>query len=119
MSACRNNRILASTEHYLRLHRHDRVALLCAGAAYQMEEEADQVEEAVLGSSLLEALVLQAAIASRVASLWADAAYQMEEEADQAEEAVLGSSLLKATVLQAAMTALEAHTAAVIEAALA
>ena len=43
-----------------------------------MEEEADQVEEAVLGTSLVEALVLQAAIAGRVAFLWAEAAYQME-----------------------------------------
>ena len=84
-----------------------------------MEEEADQVEEAVLGTSLVEALVLQAAIAGRVALLWADAAHQMEEEADQVEEAVLGSSLLEALVLQAAIAALGAHTAAVIQAALA
>ena len=43
----------------------------------------------------------------------------MEEEADQVEEAVLGSSLLEALVLQAAIAALGAHTAAVIQAALA
>ena len=70
-------------------------------------EEADQVMQAVLGSSLVEALVLQAANAGRVALLWADGAYQMVE----LEEAVLGSSLVEALVLQAAMTALGPHTA--------
>ena len=41
------------------------MALLWADAAYQMEEKADQVEEAVLGPSLVEALMLQAAMTAQ------------------------------------------------------